>query len=213
MSWAFVPRDIYILESKQNTIGFLDGCQSLHQLDLDLWSACPLISWRGSWLPSVIFSAFGRNSLWFLGLFGFCFIIYPSDFYFYCLQRDWHGICEAFSWCHCLQVLWFAGSKCFAAFFGNLDTNVNACVHFLNSLVCLHMALGNLGLSLSTFWSSRREREGQVFTLHILPWFPCQLLCRAEDTFYLFSNNNAMTLNVTEALYSPQIPLLSICHY
>ena len=214
MPWVFVPWDVYVLESKQNTIGFPDGCQSLHQLDLDLWPACPLISSRGRWLSRAVFSALGRSSLWFLGLFRFSFVIYPvTSISTACREistvlssvKHSHGVTtyESFG-LQVLNVLLLSWT---------LDTHLNACVHFLNSLLCLHMALGNLGLSLSTFWSSRKERGRQVFTLQILRWFHCQLLCRAEDTFYLFSSNNDMTLNITEALYNPQIPLLHICHY
>lgn len=50
-----------------------------------------------------------------------------------------------------LKVLCFAGCSCFAAFFESLENHVLVCVHFKNSLVCLLVALGNLGCALGTF--------------------------------------------------------------
>lgn len=74
-----------------------------------------------------------------------------------------------------------------------LETHITVCVLSLGSLVCLHVSLGNLGLSLSTFWPSRKEIEGWILRLERLPWFHFQLLCGAEDKFYSFSINNGMT--------------------
>ena len=85
-------------------------------------------------------------------------------------------------------------------------------MHFRNTLVFLHVALGNLGCASGTFRPSRKERDGLVFGLETLPWFHFQLLCGIEDKFYLFSNNSGLTPNITEALYGPQSPLLGICH-
>ena len=71
---------------------------------------------------------------------------------------------------------------------------MNACVRFLNSLVCLPMALGNLGLLLSTFWLSRKEREGQGLRLERLPWFHFQHLCGTDDDVCVFITQSCSTL-------------------
>ena len=101
--------------------------------------------------------------------------------------------CSVSAW----KVLCFAGCNCFAAFFESLENHVLICVHFKNSLVCLPVALGNLGCALGTFWPSK-ERARWILRLERLPWFYFQLLCETEDKLYLFSSNNGLTISSTE---------------